>query len=113
MWIFSNGANIGASKIIGDAVSHEVKKRNAFQRHSTHPGFQSDTLGLSSKSPLQSSSVETPHLNFIGVLREDMIKYADQLGNDAKVCSLIPFFIEKQSGLSHLFPFRIKASRSI
>ncbi|XP_074597217.1 transient receptor potential cation channel subfamily M member-like 2 isoform X2 [Brevipalpus obovatus] len=84
MWIFSNGANIGASKIIGDAVSQEVKERNAFHCHLTHSGFQRETLGLFSKAPAQPSATATPHLNFIGVLREDMVKYADKLGNESK-----------------------------
>lgn len=89
MWIFSNGANIGASKIIGDAVDTEVKERIAFSCHLAHSGFQRETLGLFSKVPPPPSSTATPHLNFIGVLREDMIKYADQLGAESKVCSTL------------------------
>ncbi|RWS26931.1 protein ced-11-like protein [Leptotrombidium deliense] len=71
MWIFTNGANIGASKIIGDAVEQEVKqKQSLFSSSST-----SSTLGAS----------VAPQLNIVGVIREDMLKYADALTMDSKV----------------------------
>ena len=74
MWIFTTGTNLGASKIIGDAVSNETKERQSF--YSSHN--KSEGRGIT----------KPPNLNFIGITREDMVKYADQLGSD-KVISLI------------------------
>lgn len=83
MWIFTNGANIGASKIIGDAVNQETKERQSFHCHPSHTRFYSETLS-SAQSLSMSSLVKAPQLNFIGIIREDMIKNADQLGSDPK-----------------------------
>ncbi|XP_015781855.1 protein ced-11 isoform X2 [Tetranychus urticae] len=70
MWIFTTGTNLGASKIIGDAVSNEIKERQSFHCHPSHS--KSEGRGIT----------KPPNLNFIGITREDAIKYADQLGSD-------------------------------
>lgn len=63
MWIFTNGANIGVSKLIGDAVYNEKREYQSFHNYSGN---------LSN----------APQLNFIGVIREDMLKYGDTLGSE-------------------------------
>ncbi|XP_053204968.1 transient receptor potential cation channel subfamily M member-like 2 isoform X2 [Panonychus citri] len=68
MWIFTTGTNLGASKIIGDAVSNESKERQSF--YSSHNKCEGRGI------------TKPPNLNFIGITREDMVKYADQLGSD-------------------------------
>ncbi|GFQ90467.1 protein ced-11, partial [Trichonephila clavata] len=63
MWIFTPGANIGITKVIGDAVHNELLRRQALLCHK-HPN-QSVTL--------------LPPLTLVGVTREDLIAYGDML----------------------------------
>ncbi|RWS12646.1 protein ced-11-like protein [Dinothrombium tinctorium] len=69
MWIFTNGANVGAAKIIGDAVEQEIKAKQS----------------MISSNQTSSFSNIAPKLTIVGVLREDMLKYADSLVEDGKV----------------------------
>ncbi|KAF8770629.1 Transient receptor potential cation channel like protein [Argiope bruennichi] len=63
MWIFTPGANIGITKVIGDAVHNELLRRQALLCH---------------KHPNQSGTA-LPPLTLIGVTREDLIIYGDML----------------------------------
>ncbi|CAL1261896.1 unnamed protein product [Larinioides sclopetarius] len=63
MWIFTPGANIGITKVIGDAVHNELLRRQALLCH---------------KHPNQSGTA-LPPLTLIGVTREDVIIYGDML----------------------------------
>ena len=59
MWIFTNGLNMGASRLIGDAVENEIKEWKAYR-------------ASSSEKPM-------PHLNVVGVMREDHLRYGDHI----------------------------------
>jgi hypothetical protein len=80
MWIFTNGANLGTAKLIGDAVGHENKQRKSYYCHSSHSGFHNTPRNLKAQ-------YNAPNLNIIGVICDDMVKYSDMLGDGAKVRS--------------------------
>ena len=79
MWIFTNGTNIGATKVIGDAIYTEKKEKQSYHCHASH--VQSGNLVT-----LADPKPEEPDLNIIGVVREDIIRCADQL-TDGSVSS--------------------------
>lgn len=70
MWIFTNGTNIGASKVIGDAVFAEKKETLSFHCHSSH--VEKDYY----YNPIP---VNDPQITVIGIAREDLVKNADNL----------------------------------
>lgn len=75
MWIFTNGVNEGCSRLVGDAVYEEIRKSQAFR------GTKSDA-----KSDVK--------LNVVGVVREDHLRYGENLGLDGKVeIKVISFYI--------------------
>lgn len=82
MWIFTNGANVGAAKIVGDAVYHENKQRKAYHCHSSHSDFYDAQRSLK-------ATTNSLNCNIIGVIRDDMIKYSEILGK----CSKASIFI--------------------
>lgn len=63
MWLFTNGFNTGLAKEVGDAVSHELRRRQALRCHK-HPNRTRATL---------------PPLRLLGIVREDMLANADLL----------------------------------
>jgi len=63
MWIFTNGINIGASRLIGDAVDNEIKETKAYRSKS-----QSNT-----------------NMNVVGIMREDHLRYGENIGADGQV----------------------------
>lgn len=63
MWIFTQGTNVGITKVIGDAVHNELVRRQALLCHK-HPNQAVSTL---------------PPLTLVGVTREDLILYGDML----------------------------------
>ncbi|CAG2176982.1 unnamed protein product [Oppiella nova] len=64
MWIFTNGLNMGASRLIGDAVENEIKEWKAYR-------------ASSSEKPM-------PHLNVVGIMREDHLRYGDHIDSVRK-----------------------------
>lgn len=72
MWIFTNGTNIGATKVIGDAIYTEKKEKQSYHCHASH--VQSGNF-----ASLPEHKPEEPDLNVIGVVREDLLRCADQL----------------------------------
>ncbi|XP_037570265.1 LOW QUALITY PROTEIN: transient receptor potential channel-like [Dermacentor silvarum] len=70
MWLLTNGFNTGLAKLVGDAVSHELRRRQALRCHK-HPNRTRATL---------------PPLRLVGIVREDMLVNADLLdGRQADV----------------------------
>ncbi|KAL1458839.1 hypothetical protein MTO96_043426, partial [Rhipicephalus appendiculatus] len=70
MWLLTNGFNTGLAKLVGDAVSHELRRRQALRCHK-HPNRTRATL---------------PPLRLLGIVREDMLVNADLLdGRQADV----------------------------
>ncbi|XP_042900024.1 transient receptor potential cation channel subfamily M member-like 2 isoform X2 [Parasteatoda tepidariorum] len=63
MWIFTQGVNIGITKVIGDAVHNELLRRQALRCHK-HPNMSGPSL---------------PPLTLVGVTREDLLTYGDML----------------------------------
>lgn len=57
MWIFTNGLNLGASRLIGEAVYKEMKETQAFR----------------------SNCVQNTALNIVGIMREDHLRYGEQI----------------------------------
>ena len=57
MWIFTNGINIGASRLIGDAVNNEIKETKAYR----------------------SNTAQTTNLNVVGIMREDHLRYGESI----------------------------------
>jgi len=79
MWIFTNGINLGASRLIGDAVDNEIKETKAYRSNKPQSNTQ---------------------LNVVGIMREDHLRYGENIGADGLVfnCFLsqnlfIQFFI--------------------
>lgn len=70
MWIFTNGTNIGASKVIGDAVYNEKKETMSFHCHSSH------VMRDYYYNPIPANE---PQITVIGIAREDLIKNAENL----------------------------------
>lgn len=68
MWIFTNATNLGASKVIGDAVYTEKKETVSFHCHSSH--VERDYY----YNPIP---VNEPDITLIGIAREDSIKNVD------------------------------------
>ena len=64
MWIFTNGLNIGASRLIGDAVYNEIQETKAYR-----------------------SNAQTTNLNVVGIMREDHLRYGDAI-ESVVTCSL-------------------------
>lgn len=58
MWVFTNGINTGASKLIGDAVCNEIKESKAYKSQSNI------------------------NLNCVGIMREDHLRYGKNIGGD-------------------------------
>jgi hypothetical protein len=76
MWIFTNGINLGASRIIGDAVDTEIKETKAYRSNNSQSNTQ---------------------LNVVGIMREDHLRYGESIGADGLVFNsfLSPnFFIQ-------------------
>ncbi|XP_076347471.1 transient receptor potential cation channel subfamily M member-like 2 isoform X4 [Tachypleus tridentatus] len=69
MWILTHGANVGIVKAVGDAVFEETLHRQSLFCH---------------KHPNLSVPVPTP-LTVIGVIREDMVDYAEILNELGRV----------------------------
>lgn len=69
MWILTHGANVGIVKAVGDAVCEETLHRQSLFCH---------------KHPNLSVPVPTP-LTVIGVIREDMVDYAEILNELGRV----------------------------
>lgn len=69
MWIFTNGVNDGCSRLIGDAVYQEMRESQAYRTKSD------------SKSGIK--------LHVVGVMREDHLRYGENLGMDGKVWSAL------------------------
>lgn len=63
MWIVTPGLNVGIAKVIGDARSDELKKREAFKCHK-HRKYHN--RGKSHQP-----------LTLLGITREDNLSYAD------------------------------------
>ncbi|KAH9384406.1 hypothetical protein HPB48_026413 [Haemaphysalis longicornis] len=67
MWLLTNGFNTGIAKEVGDAVSHELRRRQALRCHK-HPNRTRATL---------------PPLRLLGIVREDMLAGAELLDGRA------------------------------
>ena len=63
MWIFTNGINIGASRLIGDAVYNDIKESRSFRNI---------------------KNVSECNLNVVGISREDHLRYGESIGNRNK-----------------------------
>lgn len=64
MWILTNGINVGVSKIIGDAVHEELKRRNSkghFHKSKSHHSGQDSNS----------------RIVLVGVAREDLLNHAE------------------------------------
>ncbi|XP_076316396.1 transient receptor potential cation channel subfamily M member-like 2 isoform X3 [Tachypleus tridentatus] len=72
MWIVTNGTNIGATKVIGDAVRDELLHRQTLQCH---------------KHPNQSVTPSNP-LTLIGISREDWLVYSDMFDGRTEIVQL-------------------------
>ncbi|XP_013792273.1 transient receptor potential cation channel subfamily M member 6-like [Limulus polyphemus] len=72
MWIVTNGTNIGATKVIGDAVRDEILHRQTLQCH---------------KHPNQSITPANP-LTLIGISREDWLVYSDMFDGRTEIVQL-------------------------
>lgn len=67
MWIFTNGVNLGASRLIGDAVYNEIREARSY-RMQKHLGDR-----------------DKINLNVVGITREDQLRYGENIGFDGSV----------------------------
>ncbi|CAG2120476.1 unnamed protein product, partial [Medioppia subpectinata] len=66
MWIFTNGVNMGAARLIGDAVEQAVKESKAYR----------------SSSSAANTTGHTPRVNVVGIMREDHLRYGENIDGE-------------------------------
>ncbi|CAG2103874.1 unnamed protein product [Medioppia subpectinata] len=66
MWIFTNGVNMGAARLIGDAVEQAIKESKAYR----------------SSSSAANTTGHIPDVNVVGIMREDHLRYGENIDGE-------------------------------